>query len=183
MLDVSTLRQLLRYDHETGKLFWLERPVSMFSGDGLNGASGEAVRWNRRYANKEAGCLCDKGYWNVTIMAGRFKGHRIAWALVHGEWPLAEIDHINGERADNRLANLREVTHAENGKNSRRPMRNTSGVCGVHWRKHLGKWQARIRVNYELINLGHYDDLDAAASARKAAEATYGFHKNHGRAA
>ncbi len=97
--------------------------------------------------------------------------------------PSGEIDHINGDRTDNRICNLRDVTSAGNSCNRRRQDRNTSGVTGVAWDKRASRWQARIGLNGKQKYLGYFDSLDEAVAARKAAELELGFHPNHGRAA
>lgn len=106
--------------------------------------------------------------------------HRLIWLWVHGYLP-GEIDHINGNGHDNRLENLRDVSHKENCRNVKRSKANTSGTTGVGWLAENKKWRAVIWVDEKQINLGSFNCKDAAISARKKAEADYGFHKNHGR--
>lgn len=134
-----------------------------------------------RFAGKPAGRVGGKGYREIAISGRRFQAHRLAWFLATGTWPSEEIDHINGDKADNRLANLREVSHAENGRNQPRPSNNRSGVIGVGWNATAGKWAARIKVDGWSRFLGYFDDVSGAAKARKAAELEHGFHQNHGR--
>jgi hypothetical protein len=98
-----------------------------------------------------------------------------------GKWPDTEIDHINGNRADNRFENLRQVSHQENGKNTKRYASNRSGFAGVGRTTNPSKWRARIRVNGKLVHLGVFDSAEDARTARKAAEKQFGFHENHGR--
>lgn len=105
------LRELLHYDPETGKFTWRARPISEFAD--LRGCCS----WNGRYAGKPAGSISKHiGY--VQLLKGF--AHRFAWVYVHGTWPVGEIDHINGERADNRLKNLRDVPPNINKQNIRR---------------------------------------------------------------
>lgn len=120
------------------------------------------------------------GYRIGKILGTKCHKHRVVWALVHGEWPLGEIDHKNHDRSDNRIDNLRHVTRGENTKNLSKSRSNTSGAVGVIWLDRLGKWQARIKVNGATHCLGCYADFDEAAQARKDAEWVYGFHDNHG---
>lgn len=94
-----------------------------------------------------------------------------------------EIDHINGDPADNRPENLRAVSHQVNQQNQRRRADNSSGVTGVYWNKSANKWQAYIRTDGRMKYLGVFDSVDDAARVRKIAENTYGFHENHGRIA
>lgn len=121
------------------------------------------------------------GYRYIQVYKTRYAAHRLAWLFVNGEFPPNEIDHINGNRLDNRIENLRSVTAKENRKNGRRPQTNTSGVIGVRWHKRDKNWSAQIGVNGETVHLGCFDSLQKAANARKEAESKHGFHPNHGR--
>jgi hypothetical protein len=179
-INIELLRKLIRYNAETGKLYWLERPTSMFHCARL--AKDCADAWNNKLAGKEAfTSITSRGYRQGRIFGQQYIGHRVAWAIYYGEWPDFEIDHINGVRSDNRLENLRAVTPAENRRNIRTPSHNTSGVMGVVWNKQYGKWQAQIGVAGKNINLGRYSNFAEAVAARKTAETTYNFHANHGR--
>jgi hypothetical protein len=97
----------------------------------------------------------------------------------YGVWPTQLIDHINGDRADNRIVNLRQTTQSENMRNRRKSTNNTSGYVGVY--KVGAKWRARISVDSKNMNLGIYDTIEQAVQARKQAEIDYGYHENHGR--
>lgn len=94
--------------------------------------------------------------------------HRLIWMMHAGEWPEGEIDHINGVRTDNRLANLRIATSGENRQNSCRYASNKSGYRGVSWFRVAGKWRADITVNRKAIYLGSFDDINEAAAYTKA---------------
>jgi hypothetical protein len=176
--DPELLRKLLRYEPETGKLFWNHRPLEMF------GKKRIWATWNTRWAGREAFTSTDgHGYQQGQLLSRRMHAHRVIWAVMTGRWPTGQIDHINGVRNDNRLLNLREVSVSENRKNQRRRLNNTSGVTGVSWAHDKQKWLADIRVDGKQIYIGRFDDFEDAVAARKAAEKTYGFHPNHGRAA
>lgn len=175
MLPVETLLQLLRYEPETGKLIWLTRPRSFFSTD------GECKRWNGRYAGKEAFTVSSYGYLDGYVLRKMHRAHRVAWLMHYGSEPNGSIDHINGNRQDNRVNNLRVVTACENARNSAPKSTNTSGVIGVSPFK--GRWRATITANGKQIHLGIFADLATAAAVRKAAEIAHGYHPNHGRAA
>ena len=162
------LRKLLRYEPETGKLFWLPRP------EGPN-------NWNARYANKEALTATNSnGYKGGRIYAKGYKAYRVIWAIVYNAWPVGEIDHINGVRTDNRLINLRNVSHTINRRNARMNVSNTSGHNGVSWRAINSKWRVEITLDCVKTHLGYFDEIADAIASRKAAEAGYGFTERHG---
>ena len=166
--DLEYLRQRLRYEPDTGKLFWL--PHSMAS-----------KSWTTRYAGKEAFTSKDRHGYRQTHMDGIvLRAHRVAWALHYGAWPEFDIDHVNHDREDNRLCNLRAVTRAENRKNASLSRNNTSGVCGVYWSTDRRKWGAYITSGGLQHNLGHFASFEDAVAARRAAEGRFGFHENHG---
>jgi len=163
LLTQDRVKDLFNYDSETGIL---------------------TNRFKRSYnelVGKEAGSMTAEGYRNVRINFILYRVHRVIWLYVHGEWPTHQIDHINGIRDDNRLENLRVVTHQENHKNQKRPRTNTSGIMGVCLVQG-NYWKARIKVDGKDIHLYYGKDFFEACCARKYAENKYGFHANHGRA-
>jgi hypothetical protein len=111
------------------------------------------------------------GYIRVGVGGELFLAHRLAWFYVHGEWP-SEIDHIDRNRANNAISNLRSVTTSQNRQNSGLSRRSTSGVSGVSWDKRRGKWKAHIGIGYKKFQV-RYDTKAEAIAARKAAEAKY----------
>lgn len=168
------LRKLLRYEPETGKLYWRKRTKEVHDFD-----RGRRF-FNSRYAGKEAFAhVGASGYLKGAIYNRYHSAHRIVWAVYYGKWPENQIDHINGDKQDNRISNLRDVSHAENGKNRRVNKNNTSGVTGVSFVVSKGRWVASIRPDGEHIYLGAYIDKKDAVRARKCAERKYGFHENH----
>lgn len=175
-MDIAVLRQLLTYDPETGVLTWQSRPREMF----LSEVSWK--RWNTRYARKAALRTADgHGYYVGAVFHKQYISHRVIWAMAYGEWP-DKIDHINGVKTDNRIANLRSVTQAENLRNAALRSDNKSGVSGVHWQENLGKWRAEITVDGVNIHLGRFASFQEACAVRSAASVKHGFHPNHGRA-
>lgn len=171
----ARLRELLTYDPETGHFTWLAKDLSLFKNESMRD------KWNRRCAGKRAGGVNNRGYRQILIDGKTHSCHRLAWLYMTGSLPRWEIDHLNGDRDDNRFANLRHVTPLENGRNKRRPHDNKSGVLGVSCIR--GRWRAQIGVNYRTRYLGSFDTFEQAVSARKTAERQYGYHENHGRAA
>ncbi len=177
-LDPALLRMLLHYDPETGELVWRERSPEMF-GDPHAALAARAEWWNGRYAGKPAITALSKGYRRGWVLSTMVPAHRVAWAIHHGRWPDQCIDHINGVRHDNRIANLREVSERDNHLNVKRYVVNKSGIVGVC---RVGKvWIANIKYRGRQIHLGRFATKEAAAIARKAAERRFGFHENHGR--
>lgn len=170
-ISVDELNELLKYNPCTGKLIWRERQIN----------TPRDKAFNARHAGQVVYEEPHKGYGRVAVLGKRYKAHRIVWALHYGEWPKDQIDHINGVRNDNRIENLRDVTHKENCRNVRRLDSNMSGVAGVRWAKRRRKWEAGIGVDNKWFALGYFDLFADAVAAREAAEVEYGFHPNHGR--
>ena len=163
------IRQRMRYDPDTGKLYWLprERPGS--------------ERWNGRYAGREAfTAIRNTGYFHGRLDGACYQAHRIAWVLHYGEWPRGQVDHVNHIKTDNRISNLRDVTHQQNHRNIPQSRKNTSGQTGVHWNRKDEVWEAYIMVDYRKRHLGRFREKADAVLARKRAEAEFGFHENHG---
>jgi len=157
------------------KPFWRERTQNMFC------KAGYQKSWNARHAGKEAfTCVCN-GYKTGHVLKNACTAHRVIWALVKNQWPAGEIDHINGNRSDNRIENLRCVSFGENQRNRSIFKNNTSGLCGVHWDKSRNKWKAVIHIGGKPKNLGRFDLFDEAVLARKRAEQINHYHENHGR--
>lgn len=161
-LRQDRLHELICYEPETGKMFW------------------RVARGNRA-SGAEAGCDSDNGYRKLRIDGQEHYLHRVVFLYITGKFPAADTDHINGDRQDNRWSNLRAVSRSENLKNAKIPITNKSGVMGVFWNADKKKWTAKIKVHQRDIHLGHFNSKNAAAVARLAAQARYGFHENHGR--
>lgn len=159
----EVLRQLLRYEPETGKMYWLPRPSGMFS-DPM-----AAKRWNARYAEREAFTSIDvRGYVQAGILGHRLAAHRVIWAFVTGAWPSDEVDHINHVKSDNRLTNLRAATRAQNQHN-RKPRKSSANLKGVSLHRRSGLWRARISVNKTELCLGYFKTPSLAHEAYCAA--------------
>jgi len=111
---------------------------------------------NNTKKDTRAGGCGGQGYRIVMFKGKRYLTHRVLWALHHGEWPNGEIDHINGNPRDNRLENLRVVTHQQNCINRKKPSSNTSGFKGVIYCKKSSKYRARIKVDGTYLSLGSF---------------------------
>lgn len=117
---------------------------------------------------KRVGYLDDNGYVRIKVSPNGYeRAHRLAWLFVHGHLPVGEIDHIDGDRANNRIINLRDVTKMENQHNRCAPKRDarTAKVIGVSWYKPTQKWCAQIQVAKKKIHLGYHDTIEEAHTA------------------
>ena len=162
-LTADEARRRLNYDPDTGLITWKLRSPSASK----TGRCGCIVK--RRHTH----------YINININDMRLYAHRLAWLIMTGEWPIG-IDHIDGNGTNNAWNNLREVGQAENRKNMRKAVTNTSGFTGVHWDSIRKQWYAQIRSGGKQIQLGYFTNIAAAIAARKSADVKYGFHPNHG---
>jgi hypothetical protein len=177
MPSKEDLHSLLHYDQNTGVLTWRKRLVPEF---GKRYEIAAIRAWNGKCANKPAFQKKDSHGYMIGNLCGRpFKAHRIAWKMVYGNDPLA-IDHINGDRADNRLENLRAADTITNGRNLGLKKNNTSGVPGVYWSNRDRVWKSQIRANGKIVALGQYRNKDAAIRVRRIAEKAHGYHENNG---
>ena len=156
-LDHPRLCELLAYDPETGKFVW------------------NVTRAPLAQAGNPAGRLSTKGYRHISIDNVRFAAHRLAWFYVFRAWPLGMVDHINGNKDDNRIGNLRDVTNLQNSHNQHGP-RTTSqtGMLGVvPVPSKTLPFRAELSREGRKWMLGYFATADEAAAARKGAEAIY----------
>ena len=157
-----------------GTLIWKPVPLKY-----VKDARAQKI-FNTRYSGKLASTQRADGRFVDSIRGRKVFSHRVVFALVHGFWPLGEIDHINGDHTDNRPCNLRDVSKSGNMRNQKRSAKNTSGSTGVHMQR--GKWRAYIQEGGKSAHLGFFACKTAAAISRKQAEIARGYHPNHGRA-
>ena len=144
------------FEHRDGKLYWKK-----------------VMHPNKQYlVGKEVGSIHKTGYRHVTWMGKIHKVHRLIFLLEHGYLP-KEIDHINGDRQDNRLENLREVTRSENQFNKAMCSNNTSGFRGVNWHKHSKSWVVRVCTKGKTKILGYFKDLELAGLVADEARNLY----------
>ena len=162
------LHSRLTYDAATGALSWRH-----------NAAYPQC--WNSKWAGRGAFTAQFQGYRTGRLDGKQYLAHRLIWAFCTGSWPTQQIDHINGDRSDNRIANLREVSNTDNARNASLSANNTSGTTGVWLDKRRNRWCAEIKINRRKVHLGSYATPEEAAQARKKAEHECAFHPNHGK--
>jgi hypothetical protein len=184
VLRPELLLACIDYDAATGRMGWKAAPsVEWFHADGTSAEQKQKSFVTRHVGKAAFDTKCVNGYLKGGFLGREYLAHRVVWAIHHGAWPEGEIDHINGDRSDNRIENLRCVDHATNCRNTRRLDSNTSGCVGVSWARREERWEAYIKFNRHRYSLGYHRNLDDAIAARKAAERRFGFHENHGRTA
>lgn len=179
ILASGYLRECLSLDKTspTG-LRWNLRPASHFVASGKRSAKHIASLFNAKHSGEPAGSLhTATGYRCVKLtIDGRpraFKVHRIIWALHYGAWPTEAIDHIDGDRQNNQISNLRDVSSAVNGRNQKTHNTNTSGFPGVSLHRQNRKWTAHITANGKRHYLGSHPTPEGAHAARLAFVATH----------
>ncbi len=170
-IEPEQLRSLLIYDRQTGTLLWRERPASLFAHTDRRSSTQNAAWWNGRFAGQRA-CKPDahKGYLRVGIFKQEYPAHRVIWAMETGAWPVATIDHVDGNKANNRLENLREATSSENNRN--RANFGKSRFRGVSWRSRQSTWIAAIKTDGKTTFLGSFANEEDAARAYDIAALT-----------
>lgn len=169
-LDASTVKELLHYEPESGVFTWLPR-------------KGKKT-WNTRYAGKEAGfdwtpTGSGVSYRSIRIFDWPFLGHRLAFLYMTGEWPAHEVDHADGDGLNNKWANLRAASKAQNGANCKAKKNNKSGFKGVSYCKATNKFRATIQAEGKWKWLGGFSTAEEAAEAY--AEASKSLHGEFGR--
>lgn len=161
---LTKLRNAISYNYETG-LFTRSSPTT----------------WKKNRVT--AGNLTNEGYLTIKVLGVTYQAHRLAMLLHYGECDCDHVDHINHNKTDNRIVNLRAVTEQENYRNKAMQHNNTSGVAGISWYKPYGKWLARISSQGKRICLGYFDTIEEATEARLQAKDKYNYHSNHGEVA
>lgn len=162
----EVLRQLLRYEPETGKLFWQKRAPRHFVGTERRSAEWCCANWNARYADHEAFThVGTHGYRVGQINSRVYLAHRVIMAIVRGTWDFSYIDHSNGDRLDNRLVNLRLATNGQNIANSRSRGGASSRYLGVARHTQNGNWMASITKDGVQTYLGVFGTEEEAAIA------------------
>lgn len=161
------LRSRLFYEPETGIFTRLHNPDAQLC-------------VNNRLTGRMAGSFTKDGYVRMSIDNKRYMAHRLAFLYVHGFMP-TQVDHIDGNRANNRMSNLRSADALTNARNMSRSSANKSGVTGVGWSKRYNRWIAYINSNGRQGGIRRFKIKEDAIAYRKVLEKKYGYHPNHGR--
>jgi len=162
MITQAQLKELLDYDPETGVFRW------------------KVAKGTKRKLSI-AGTPTTSGHIHIAIDRKKYFAHRLVFLYMYGSLPTDCTDHINGIGSDNRLANLRLATRAENSRNCRKPKNNKSGVKGVYWNKKDRKWRAAFKINNREFHIGSFDSLiDAENAIKISRDEAHGEFSNHG---
>ena len=147
-LTQERLKELLSYDPTTGDFVWIKQLSGMAKLGSVAGTNNGA------------------GYIQIRIGGKKYFAHRLAFFFVNGYWPANVIDHINGNRSDNRIANLRDVPKSMNQQNMVAPRKNTkSGLLGVCWNGPNNVWEAKIKYNGRKVHIGSFKTPEEAHAA------------------
>lgn len=176
-LSSEFIQECLDYNQHSGILTWKLRPRNHFETD-----KGWKIS-SAKFSGTEAGSCNGNGYLQVHISGRICLAHRLAWVLAFGRWPKNNIDHLNGDKSDNRLSNLREATNSENQRNKNLSKNCTSGAKGVSFCKATGKWMVTLKIDGKTRFLGRFIlKSEAASVAISARNQHHGAFANHGTA-
>ena len=180
--EAEVLHRYLTYDPDRGLLQWRERPLSDFVQVGKRSAAALHKMWNTKFAGAQAGGVRKDGYATVMIGEVNHKVHRIVWKMAHGNDPM-EIDHIDGDKGNNRLENLRSVSRGANLRNKSLYANNSSGFPGVEFHSRDKVWIAKVGAGRKQVHLGSFPTKEEAIACKIGAQVMLDYHANHGRTA
>ena len=158
MVTVDRLKELLSYDSAAGTFTW------------------RVSRGGRVRVGSIAGKLNKEGYRVIGVDKRHYFAHRLAWLYMYGKFPEGDVDHIDHNRLNNSIANLRVVTRSENQQNRTKQKNNKSGFKGVKWSTCKSKWHAQIAVNGVKKHLGYFESPTSAYAAYQTAAASMHTH-------
>lgn len=151
-LTQARLKEVLHYGPETGLFTWLSTVIPPV------------------YAGKISGYIDDYGYRVLNLDGNRRSQHRLAYLYMTGDYPVNQIDHVNGDRSDNRWCNLRPATDSQNRQNMKKKAGTKSRFQGVTWFPRDGTWMSRIGINYKSVFLGYFKTEEEAHQAYVSAK-------------
>lgn len=150
---LEELRRVLDYNPETGELTWKV-----------------TQNWKSK-AGSTAGNVNSKGRIQIRFRSRLYYAHRLVWLLTYGKWPEQTVDHLDGDKSNNRIENLRDVSNGVNQQNQRKPRSSSkSGILGVHWHDRDQKFVAKIGINGKNKHLGYFLTAEEAHAAYLAAK-------------
>jgi hypothetical protein len=150
MITETILKENLFYDEHTGLFYW-------------------TTNRGRVKKGSIAGSKTKHGYLQIRLLNKIYLAHRLAWLYVYQEMPSSLIDHINRNKLDNRICNLRLATKSQNAQNAKTPSTNKSGYKGVSWCNKEKKWRSCIKINQKFISLGYFSEVEKASNAYQQA--------------
>ena len=163
-MQQAELKKMIHYDLLTGVFCWKHSPSNCIKPWTIAGTPTKR-----------------QGYLKIQINRKSYLAHRLAWLYVYGSMPPSHIDHINGDKSDNRIENLRQANNMTNHWNESIRSTNKSGHKGVFWHKQSGKWEAACRVDGKQKTVGRFERIeDAVEAVRKFREQHHGEYTNHG---
>lgn len=170
----SALSEMVDYNPESGIFIWKYR----------TGNEQHVNAFNTRFAGKECGSANGNGYNHIRFTYKKkmflIKAHRLAWFVHTGRMPVGEIDHINRNRLDNRIQNLRDVSGLVNKRNQSMSSNNTSGATGITWTEPIKKWRARVGTGDGRKHIGYFEDIADAITALNEVRLQYDYTQHHG---
>lgn len=163
MITQDYLRSILEYNQDTGIFTWIF-------------GNNRRVR-----AGDVAGCIDKDGYIQIRVCKKLYRAHRLAWLYMNGMFPESHIDHIDNNRTNNSLSNLRLANYTKNNWNACISKNSTSGVKGVNWDNRANAYKARVMKNGKLYHFGSFRTIEEASIAvKKGREYLHGEFTNHG---
>jgi hypothetical protein len=159
MITQERLKQLITYNKQTGIFIWKYRSENEFC------SNPAYKKWNTRFANKEAGGIAGRGYWYIKVEKTQQRAHRLAWLYIYGEFPIYELDHIDGNKLNNKIDNLRISSRSQNMQNKRKTSASNSLVILGVRKTPSGKYSSCIGFNKKYKYLGTYETPDEAFNA------------------
>lgn len=174
--DIETAQRLLRYDPDQGLLFWKARPISDFP------TKSAWAAWSARFVGKVAGTTGPGGYLQVNCAAlgGSCRASRLMWAIHTGEQPPEAIDHIDGNRQNNKWSNLRAASFCANNRNRLNPHTPASGHSNIARRKDTGKWRVTFHIGNGKRRSKSFATVEDAIEWRDKAMRAHGYAARHG---
>lgn len=141
-MDHNLVNQIFNYDNLSGKLTWKIKPA------------------DRYHIGSDCGTINNFGYRHITYKGKKYLAHRLIWFIETGNWSKYQIDHINGDKLDNRFSNLREVTNRQNSQNFK--IHRNGHLVGTSFNKKRKIWESYINIDGKKVHLGYFSTQEDA---------------------